>query len=551
MPRVAIYARFSSDHSRETSADDQIRVCRERALREGWDVVGDYADLAISGQDIRRPGMTAMLGDLAAGRFDIVLAEALDRIARDQEDSARIYKLVRFAGARMITLAQGEISELHIGLAGTMDALEVRKMADKIRRGARGSVSRGRVPAGVTYGYRATPVLKADGTVDRGLREIVPEQAEIVRRIFRHYVSGLSPRSIVQRLNADRIPAPAGGKWGSSTLTGSRARQHGILRNPLYVGRIVYGRVTMLRNPDSRKRVSRIAAADDLSTALVAELAIVDQATWDAAQLILEGRGRGPLQARPRMRRLLSGLVKCGRCDSSYVVISANRWGCAGERYKAICDNNWRIDGEELEERVVAVLTDQLMSPEAMAKAHRDYHVERAAIAREEGRARARIGQRLATLEREIANLVSALALGKAELPELVEAIGARRAEREALQAELAEIAAMPVISLFPEIQEAYRQRIEALARLVRQPGQEEAIVQIRSLIQCVTITPVAVRAENRRRSLPGDLSIDVLTSLQAAMDLAQPVPRAPRRGSISTVQVVAEEGLEPPTRGL
>ncbi|MEG8051467.1 recombinase family protein [Sphingomonas aurantiaca] len=79
MPRCAIYARFSSDRQSQTSADDQVADCRARAEREGWEVVQVYADLAISGASNKRPGMTSMLADAAAGSFDIVLAEALDR----------------------------------------------------------------------------------------------------------------------------------------------------------------------------------------------------------------------------------------------------------------------------------------------------------------------------------------------------------------------------------------------------------------------------------------------------------------------------------------
>ena len=63
--------------------------------------------------------------DAANGEFDLVYAEALDRISRDQEDVAGVYKRLRFADVRIITLAEGEISELHVGLKGTMNALFV------------------------------------------------------------------------------------------------------------------------------------------------------------------------------------------------------------------------------------------------------------------------------------------------------------------------------------------------------------------------------------------------------------------------------------------
>ena len=153
MTRVAIYARYSSAQQRDASIEDQVRLCEERALREGWPVHEHYADHGISGASLIRPGIQALLRDAAAGRFDLVLAESLDRISRDQEDIAGVHKRLRFAGIRMLTLSEGAISELHIGFKGTMGALYLRDLADKTRRGLRGRVEAGRSGGGNSYGY--------------------------------------------------------------------------------------------------------------------------------------------------------------------------------------------------------------------------------------------------------------------------------------------------------------------------------------------------------------------------------------------------------------
>ena len=89
----------------------------------------------------------------ARHRFDIILTESLDRLSRDQEDIAGLYKRVRFAGVKIITLSEGEISELHIGLKGTMGALYLKDFADKTRRGLRGRIEAGKPAAGICYGY--------------------------------------------------------------------------------------------------------------------------------------------------------------------------------------------------------------------------------------------------------------------------------------------------------------------------------------------------------------------------------------------------------------
>ncbi len=78
---------------------------------------------------------------------DVVLAEALDRISRDQADVATLFKHLRFAGVSIITLAEGEISELHVGLKGTMNALLLKDLALKTHRGLRGRVEKGKAIA--------------------------------------------------------------------------------------------------------------------------------------------------------------------------------------------------------------------------------------------------------------------------------------------------------------------------------------------------------------------------------------------------------------------
>ncbi len=131
MLRTVFYARYSSDNQRDASIEDQLRLCRERAEREGWSVVDSYSDRSISGASLIRPGIQALMADAAAGRFDLVVAESLDRLSRDQEDIAGLYKRLSFAGVRIVTLSEGEINELHIGLKGTMGALYLKDLADK------------------------------------------------------------------------------------------------------------------------------------------------------------------------------------------------------------------------------------------------------------------------------------------------------------------------------------------------------------------------------------------------------------------------------------
>ena len=164
--RVALYARYSNDNQSVASIEDQFRICREHAGRERWQIVDTYHDAAISGASvILRPGVRTLLQDAQRGKFDIVLAEALDRVSRDQADVATLFKHLRFAGVQIITLAEGEISELHVGLKGTMNALYLKDLAAKTHRGLRGRVEKGKAGGGLCYGYDV--VKRTDSEANR------------------------------------------------------------------------------------------------------------------------------------------------------------------------------------------------------------------------------------------------------------------------------------------------------------------------------------------------------------------------------------------------
>src|SRR6266404_8692626 len=183
--RAAIYARYSSELQRDASIADQIRICRQRIEREGWLPGESYTDAASSGASRFRPGYQKLLEDARAGIFEVVVAEALDRLSRDQEDVAALFKHLSFAGVKLVTLAEGEINELHVGLKGTMNALYLKDLAQKVRRGLEGRVRQGRSGGGICYGYGVLREHDGRGERIHGGVQINETQAEIVRRIFK------------------------------------------------------------------------------------------------------------------------------------------------------------------------------------------------------------------------------------------------------------------------------------------------------------------------------------------------------------------------------
>ncbi len=524
MIRVALYARYSSDNQRDASIEDQLRQCKERAAREGWTVVNTYTDRAVSGASLIRPGIQALLADVQSGRFEMVLSEALDRISRDQEDVAGVFKRLRFAGVSFMTLAEGEISELHVGLKGTMNALFLKDLAMKTHRGIRGRIEAGKIGGGNAYGYRVVKKLDERGEPIRGEREIIEGEAEIVRRIFRDYTAGKSARRIAADLNREGIPGPTAKHWAEATIRGNRATSSGILNCELYIGILRWNRLQFRKNPETGRRVARINPESEWVRTDVPELRIVSQDLWEAAKArqdelsacyrkqaeacraaVRHARAvNAGLNATHRPRTLLSGLLVCGCCGGSYARRGQDRYACTNHVSGRGCANARTIDRKELETRVLAGLRDRMMTPEAAAEAMRAYAEETNRLNRERRLSADTNRKALAETEKAIKEIVRIIEQGGYH-----RALSDRLTELEARQDDLKaklEEAPADILDLHPNIGDIYRRRIERLTEALSHPDDAlEATNAIREVINRIVITP----AETRRDltiTLHGDL---------------------------------------------
>ena len=298
---------------------------------------------------------------LAAGReggFDILLAEALDRLSRDQEDVAALFKRLRFAGIRIVTLAEGEITELHVGLKGTMNALFLRDLAAKTHRGLRGRVELGHSGGGNAYGYRVVRHLTADGERVTGERAIDDDEAVTVRRIFRDYGAGLSSRQIALSLNGEGIAGPRGGAWSPARSTATVPPRHRHPEQRAYAGRLVWNRLAYVKDPESGRRRSRKRVDDEQVVTGVPELQIVDQELWDAVrarQSKLKRAGDRSIEAKRPFwsqngRAICFRPMRCGVCGSGFSKAGASTFSCSAARNKGptACSNRLSIRRDEL-----------------------------------------------------------------------------------------------------------------------------------------------------------------------------------------------------------
>lgn len=538
MKRAALYARYSSDLQRAASIADQFAVLRERAARDGFTVAAEFADAAISGGSLAgRPGLADLLARAKLGQFDVVLAEALDRLSRDQEDVAGLYKRLRHAGVRVVTLAEGDVDELHIGLKGTMNALFVRDLAAKVRRGQRGRVELGRIPGGLTYGYARIRELDAKGEIEGGRRTIFEAQAAIVRRIFADYIAGVSPRAIAAQLNAEGVAAPRGGQWNASTINGHRGRRNGILNNELYAGRIVYNRQTFVKDPDTGKRQARPNARTAWIVHDVPALAIVDAETWRQTQALKARYAGQPTHVRRRPKRLLSGLVACGVCGGPYTVM-AQRMGCVSRKEKGTCTNGRTIAAEALERRVLEGLKERLLAPDLVAVFLREFAADQARRRAAAGDAARRAARERGETERTIARLVDAIADGTdtpAMRQRLVEA-ESRLAEIEATS--VASSREARAVAIHPHAAGIYRERVAELEAALGgddAASRSRAFAILRRMIDAIRIHPGEAR---------GDVRIELqgqLAGILAAMH--QNEQGAPRDALLADARLIVSGG--------
>jgi DNA invertase Pin-like site-specific DNA recombinase len=546
---AVIYARYSSDLQREASIEDQARLCREFAKREGLRVSATYSDSGISGASLMRPGIQKLLRDARGHKFTVVIAEALDRLSRDLSDVAGLFKQLSFEGIRLVTLSEGEISELHVGLKGTMNQLFLKDLALKTHRGLSGRVQAGKSGGGNSYGYDVVRRVDANGEPVRGDRRINEDQAAIVRRIFTDYAAGISPRAIAKQLNADDVPSPSGKGWGPSTIHGNRQRGTGILNNELYIGRLVWNRLRYVKDPQTGKRISRPNPDDKLIIRDVPELRIVDQELWDKAkarQATLEASDSGKFAPgywdRRRPRFLLTGLMTCGSCGGGFVNFNKVYVGCATARNKGTCDNKLTMRRTDLERVILEGLQHRLMDERRTKIFCEEYarHLNR--LRGENSAQRDADKAALAKAERDLDRLVQALIDGvpahhvKGKMAEL-------EARKQELEARLSDSEEDNKVRIHPNMAGYYRSKIADLRSAVAgDDPSREAVEIVRALIDRIVLAPAKTEG---KAHLSVALEGDIAGILALATKAKTPLDES---GAFEVTKLVAGTGFEPVT---
>jgi site-specific DNA recombinase len=544
MIRAAIYARYSSDRQKDRSIDDQIALLRDLCARESMAVVSTFEDRQISGAGaINRPGFQSLMRGAEAKLFDVIVTEDMDRLFRNQADYHTSRERLDFLGIQIHT-ASGKIGKLDGSLRALMGEMFIENLVIHTRRGLEGVVRDGRHAGGRAYGYRA--IAGKPGEL-----EIIEAEAETVRRIFTEYVGGKSPRDIAHDLNNAGITPPRGVSWNASTINGNLQRGHGLLLNEIYVGKIVWNKVRMIKNPATKKRISRPNPPDQWRIAEAPHLRIIGDDLWQAAQARKRATstvhpGAPAKPARPhKQRRILAGLFRCGSCGGS-MVSAGDRYGtlriqCSTFRESGKCTNGRRVKRGDVEHLTFSGMQRELAQPAYLVEYVKAYNEERRKLARNAGNERSKLERRKSEIARELSRAIDAIVKAGVNPTTLAGTIERLGAERDEIDGKLAAIKESDkIITLHPGAIERYRRDLEKLASLLPRPDLgdgDELGENVRRLISAIIV-----------HAPPNSEKLEVEIRGRLEELLAAPTfMRCSGGGSL----MVARERLEPPIPGL
>jgi site-specific DNA recombinase len=535
--RAVGYSRYSTDLQDEKSIEDQEMMLRLYAEKCGYDLVKLYSDAAQSGGSMfGRPGLFDMLTDAKLEKFDVVLVEELDRLSRDMEDLAGIHKRLTYDGIEIEAIHEGTANTITVGLRGLVGQLFREDNARKTRRGLQGKIKAGLSAGGLSYGYRIDPLNK-------GGLFIVQEQADVVLRIFEEYERGKSPRTIAQELNAEGAPTARGIPWTASTIYGWAERGQGILRNPLYAGKLVWNKNRLVKNPDTGKRVTKPNPPSEWHTTDMPDLRIVPQDLFDRVQVMIKPRERTPAQrvAMRRPTRMLSGMLKCGSCGGGMSAKGQDKSGrtrieCSRHRDHGNCPDPQTFYLDVVEQAVVQVMRQQLEDPQLMTTYVEAYNAARMKHLQGEVKHRQNLEKKIKNLDAEVSRILEFVAQGVGDK----DRIATQYAEKSfALRDAKEELAKEPVLyvpaALHPEALKGYRKDLSRLTKELTDgvaSGDGRLAKSLRDLVHSLSL---------RRGPEQGTVKVTMIGALSHLITTES--EKTWVGGSL-----VARGGLEPPT---
>lgn len=373
--RVAAYCRVSTDREeQEHSFETQKAMYTEMIMmKPTWQMAGIYADEGITGTVAKkRPGFMKMIEDCRKGKIDMIVTKSVSRFSRNNLDCLMYVRELKQLGIPIIFEKEGintiqVSSELLLTLFGALSQAESESISMNVKLGIRQSLKNGNV----RFSYKT--FLGYRKGVD-GQPEIVPEQADIVRRIYNDFLAGATYLEIAKRLTEENVPTMGGGnRWFSERIKS-------ILKNEKYKGDALLQK-TYITDPIS-KRVKKNNGELPMYYVENSHPAIIERKIFDRVQEEIARRagkkkvkqtGTKTELGRYSGKYALTELLYCGECGTPYRRCTWSRngkkkivWRCVSrlDYGKKYCKNSPSVEESRLHNAIAAAITKKANSEE-------------------------------------------------------------------------------------------------------------------------------------------------------------------------------------------
>jgi len=461
--RVTVYARKSTRDQRDADDPDksvarQQALARDFAASKGWDIVSSFVDDGVSGLHRNRlVGRAKLFLAAEEGLFDVVIVRDTDRLSRDDVEADPVVTLAN-AGVAVWEYSTGRPVDVsdptnrlvrHVHRyrgASEAESGSKRTREQKFERAKAATIADGRV-----LGYRNV------GEPKHRRREIDPDQAKLVVRIFKMAADGKGYLKIARTLNAARVKNPNGQDRRNTkkrTDQWSTVGIREILRRELYCGRVTYGvKRNVVRDGGRKKTTGEKPVTIDRP-----DLRIIDDTLWRSAQQRMattrETYTGRRLTGKPghgrESKHLLAGLLACGVCGGN--LIYSRKTGQRGQpqssyvcttrrtRGAEACSNRHGVPVDGLTTALLEQMRLRFLNPAMLAAL---IEQERQAGKREPDdlvAERDGLTGDVARIGSDLARLAEAVASGAGDVQELVALMRSKRAARSNAEARIIEL---------------------------------------------------------------------------------------------------------------
>ena len=435
--KVAVYARVSTTRQAENdiSIPDQLAQARRYCEGKGWHIVREFVDPGASARGDKRPQFQRMLDEACThpSPFDVVLVHSQSRFFRDLAQFLYWKRKLQKHGVALVSITQdfgsGDSADVLENMIAIMDEYQSKETAKHVTRtmleNARQGYWNGAKPP---FGY-CTAAAEQRGQRTKKRLEIQPREAEIVRQVFTLCREGdgrsgpMGIKDIASWLNTRGFKNANGNPFYTSEV-------HKILTREDYIGTHHYNR------QDSRTRKERPRE----EWVAVPVPAIISAVEFQQVQKLLYHRR--PSVTAPRITNspvLLTGLVRC-KCCGAPLMLRTGKSGryryytCSGRRLKGKsgCSNPSTVPMAEFDHLVISALTDRLLTPERLPILLREAQRHRKATTSDSLQRRSTLRKQRKEIERQINNLLDAVADGTVPDAEMVrDKLGALKGRRD------------------------------------------------------------------------------------------------------------------------